>query len=68
MADECVRQMDGLKLENLAITVEIARRCDLGRGDASVSVSVRAGVWLLGTPFALRRVLSRRADKALLWC
>ncbi|CAN0428774.1 unnamed protein product, partial [Hapterophycus canaliculatus] len=26
MADECVRQMDGLKLENLAITVEIARR------------------------------------------
>lgn len=27
MADECVRQMDGMKLENLAITVEIARRC-----------------------------------------
>ena len=26
MADECVRNMDGLKLENLAITVEIARR------------------------------------------
>lgn len=26
MADDCVRGMDGLKLENLAITVEIARR------------------------------------------
>jgi len=26
MADECVRDMDGLKMENLAITVEIARR------------------------------------------
>lgn len=26
MADECVRSMDGLKIENLAISVEIARR------------------------------------------
>lgn len=26
MADEAVRNMDGLKLENLAISVEIARR------------------------------------------
>lgn len=26
MADECVRNMDGLKLENLEISVEIARR------------------------------------------
>lgn len=29
MADDCVRGMDGLKLENLAITVEIARRSEL---------------------------------------
>lgn len=29
MADDCVRGMDGQKLENLAITVEIARRSDL---------------------------------------
>ena len=44
MADECVRNMDGMKLENLEISVEIARRW-LVYTYLSVYVAVCSGIY-----------------------